>query len=165
MGSTELQAANDERMGVEKETQAGAMEADVPGLEASAVGAEEAASGSLLTAAGYLTAATASQLLALLLQVPVVAVFVAQWILDVNVGRPRSVDGSDMQMRPRSWGRSGISARSRRFVLTCFRLLVQDYGHLQAVEVVSHVALYGAVCAATLTPWANVVVMAARRLV
>ena len=42
---------------------------------------------------------------------------------------------------------------------------MQDYGHLQAVEVVSHLALYGAVCAATLTPWANVVVMAARCLV
>ena len=85
MGSTELQAANDERLGVEKQTQATAMEADVPVLEASAVSAEEAASGSLVTAAGYLTAATASQLLALLLQVPVIAVVAAQWVLEVNV--------------------------------------------------------------------------------
>ncbi|CAL1157759.1 unnamed protein product [Cladocopium goreaui] len=85
LGSTELQAANDERLAVEKEVQAGALEGDVPVLQASALGAEEAAYGSFMTAAAYLTAATGAQLLALVMQVPVLAVFASQWLLDLRV--------------------------------------------------------------------------------
>lgn len=105
LGSTELQAANDERLAVEKEVQAGALEGDVPVLQASALGAEEAAYGSFMTAAAYLTAATGAQLLA---------------------------------------------------------LVMQGDGHLLAVELFSQTALYGAIGASMLVPWANVVVMAAK---
>ena len=133
VGSTELQAANDERLGVEKEVQAGALEADVPILQASAASAEEAAYGSMLTAVGYLTGATASQLLALVVQVPVLAVFGSQWMLELRATVKSKVEG----------------------------IRTQDSTQL-TVEFLSYLALYGAVGASMLTPWANLVVMAAR---
>jgi len=133
VGSTELQAANDERLGVEKEVQAGALEADVPILQASAASAEEAAYGSMLTAVGYLTGATASQLLALVVQVPVLAVFGSQWMLELRANVKSKVEG----------------------------IRTQDSTQL-TVEFLSYLALYGAVGASMLTPWANLVVMAAR---
>eukprot|EP00434_Breviolum_minutum_P033227 symbB.v1.2.029401.t1/scaffold3200.1/size61408/3 len=133
VGSTELQAANDERLGVEKEVQAGALEADVPILQASAASAEEAAYGSMLTAVGYLTGATASQLLALVVQVPVLAVFGSQWMLELRANVKSKVEG----------------------------IRSQDSTQL-TVEFLSYLALYGAVGASMLTPWANLVVMAAR---
>lgn len=135
LGSTELQAANDERLAVEKEVQAGALEGDVPVLQASALGAEEAAYGSFMTAAAYLTAATGAQLLALVMQVPVLAVFASQWLLDLRVN---------------VWGKLDSIPE------------VKGDGHLLAVELFSQTALYGAIGASMLVPWANVVVMAAK---
>lgn len=133
LGSTELQAANDERLAVEKEVQAGALEGDVPVLQASALGAEEAAYGSFMTAAAYLTAATGAQLLALVMQVPVLAVFASQWLLDLRVNVRGKLDS-----------------------------IPEGDGHLLAVELLSQTALYGAIGASMLVPWANVVVMAAK---
>lgn len=133
LGSTELQAANDERLAVEKEVQAGALEGDVPVLQASALGAEEAAYGSFMTAAAYLTAATGAQLLALVMQVPVLAVFASQWLLDLRVNVRGKLDS-----------------------------IPEGDGHLLAVELFSQTALYGAIGASMLVPWANVVVMAAK---
>jgi len=135
LGSTELQAANDERLAVEKEVQAGALEGDVPVLQASALGAEEAAYGSFMTAAAYLTAATGAQLLALVMQVPVLAVFASQWLLDLRVNVRGKLDSIPE---------------------------VKGDGHLWAVELFSQTALYGAIGASMLVPWANVVVMAAK---
>lgn len=134
LGSTELQAANDERLAVEKEVQAGALEGDVPVLQASALGAEEAAYGSFMTAAAYLTAATGAQLLALVMQVPVLAVFASQWLLDLRANVRGKLDN----------------------------IPTQDDGRLWAVELFSQTALYGAIGASMLVPWANIVVMAAR---
>eukprot|EP00435_Cladocopium_sp_Y103_P022789 s574_g5.t1 len=134
LGSTELQAANDERLAIEKEVQAGALEGDVPVLQASALGAEEAAYGSFMTAAAYLTAATGAQLLALVMQVPVLAVFASQWLLDLRANVRGKLES----------------------------IPTQDDGHLWAVELFSQTALYGAIGASMLVPWSNVVVMAAK---
>ncbi|CAE7229768.1 unnamed protein product [Symbiodinium natans] len=81
LGSEEIQAANDERLAVEKEVQAVALEGDVPILEAGSYSSHDAAVASVMTAGGYLLAASGTQLVVLAVQAPLALVVLTQWLL------------------------------------------------------------------------------------
>eukprot|EP00930_Biecheleria_cincta_P043753 TRINITY_DN30030_c0_g1_i1.p1 TRINITY_DN30030_c0_g1~~TRINITY_DN30030_c0_g1_i1.p1 ORF type:complete len:898 (+),score=248.25 TRINITY_DN30030_c0_g1_i1:24-2696(+) len=77
-GSEEIRAASEQNLAIEKEAEAGGLEASVPVLQGGSMIAQEAAATSALGAAGYLAAATGSQLLALACQAPVALVVFTQ---------------------------------------------------------------------------------------
>lgn len=134
LGSEEIQAANDERLAVEKEVQATALEGDVPVLEAGSYSSHDAAVASALTAAGYLAAASAAQMVVLMVQGPLALVVLTQWLLSAGASTMHQVA----------------------------KVRTQDYDSLWLTGLVAQVALYGAVASMMVNPWADIVVMAAR---
>ncbi|CAE7823225.1 unnamed protein product, partial [Symbiodinium microadriaticum] len=134
LGSEEIQAANDERLAVEKEVQATALEGDVPVLEAGSYSSHDAAVASALTAAGYLAAASAAQMVVLMVQGPLALAVLTQWLLSAGASAMHQVA----------------------------KVRTQDYDSLWLTGLVAQVALYGAVASMMVNPWADIVVMAAR---
>jgi len=83
--ATEFQADRDEVLVVEKEAQAGGLEADTMIEMEGAATAQAAATKSMAAAAAYFTSAQIFQMLAFALEAPVALVVIAQWTLGAGV--------------------------------------------------------------------------------
>ncbi|CAJ1407272.1 unnamed protein product [Effrenium voratum] len=168
LGSSEIQAANDQRVAIEKDVQATALEGDVPLLQAGADSAHEAAAASAMAAVGYLTAASTSQVLAMAVQVPILVVVLTQraslttWASGRKASHPCWLDFRmlllpEPQLQGPNLGRDREGlwfVNGNSPVIQCTEVSANARGWTQ----------YGVILASVLNPWANVVMMAATRL-